>query len=206
MSLGLPVPVPGNDSTKEKLIYDFGIKDKNTFYVRRPAMTALIAAYTPDRVIGNNGHIPWNIEGEQKRFKELTTGNIVIMGRKTFDEIKKKLGGPLPDRITVLVSTTTAEKEIEGRLYIAGSFEKAMDKCRMIMSGHGADKTIFIAGGAALYRRAVDIVDVMYITEVDARIRGDVFFPEFDEALFDKEIEEYHQGKIPYTYVKYTRK
>lgn len=185
-------------------------------------MTALIAAYTPDRVIGYKGRIPWYIEGEQKRFRELTTGNIVIMGRRTFDEIKKKLGGPLPDRITILISTTTVEKERENQLYIARSFEQAMGLAEQLseqssnqMLNRLSDassnklppkKNIYIAGGTTLYRKAVDIVDVIYITEVDISVEGDTFFPEFDESLFDKKIEEYHPGDTPYTYVTYIRK
>lgn len=170
-------------------------------------MTALIAAYTPDRVIGYKGRIPWYIEGEQKRFKELTSGNIVIMGRRTFDEIKKKLGGPLPGRITILVSTTTVEKERENQLYIARSFEQAMGLAEQL-AGQSSDQmlNLYIAGGAALYRKAIDIVDVMYITELEISVEGDTFFPEFDETLFDKKIEEYHKGDIPYTYVTYVRK
>ena len=177
-------------------------------------MTALIAAYTPDRVIGYKGRIPWYIEGEQKRFRELTTGNIVIMGRRTFDEIKKKLGGPLPDRITILISTTTVEKERENQLYIARSFEQAMGLAEKLSlqsqddlsNKQGSPKNIYIAGGASLYRKSVDIVDTMYITEVDISVEGDTFFPEFDESLFDKKIEEYHPGDTPYTYVTYIRK
>ena len=177
-------------------------------------MTALIAAYTPERVIGYKGRIPWYIEGEQRRFRELTSGNIVIMGRRTFDEIKKKLGGPLPGRITILVSTTTVENERENELYIAHSFEQAMSLAEKLSlqsqddytNRHGSLKNIYIAGGASLYRKAVDIVETMYITELDISVEGDTFFPEFDESLFDKIIEEYHPGDTPYTYVTYIRK
>ncbi len=65
-------------------------------------MIALIAAYSKNHVIGNQGRIPWKIKGEQKRFKELTTGNIVIMGRRSYEEI----GKPLPNRTTIVISKT----------------------------------------------------------------------------------------------------
>lgn len=65
-------------------------------------MIALIAALSKNRVIGKEGRIPWKIKGEQKRFKELTTGNVVIMGRRSYEEI----GRPLPGRITIVVSST----------------------------------------------------------------------------------------------------
>lgn len=169
-------------------------------------MTGLIAAYSKNRVIGNKGHIPWNIEGEQRRFRELTTENIIIMGRRTYEEIKDKLGGPLPNRITILVSTTTTEKNIEGLLYVAGSFEQALDIACEQSDISGKLRKIYIAGGAELYRQALAVVDTMYITEIDTYVEGDAMFPDFDESLFDKKIEGYHQGDIPYTYVTYVRK
>ena len=69
-------------------------------------MISLIVAYAKNNVIGKDGKIPWNIEGEQSRFKELTTNNIVIMGRKTFEEIYQKLQKPLPNRINIVISKT----------------------------------------------------------------------------------------------------
>ncbi len=72
-------------------------------------MIALIVAYSKNQVIGNKGHIPWKIKGEQKRFKDLTTGNVVIMGRRSFEEI----GKPLPNRTTIVVSST---KEFTGEI------------------------------------------------------------------------------------------
>ena len=65
-------------------------------------MIGLIVAYTRNRVIGNKGQIPWRIKGEQRRFRELTTGNVVIMGRKSYEEI----GRPLPNRFNIIVSRT----------------------------------------------------------------------------------------------------
>lgn len=155
-------------------------------------MIALIVAYDKKQVIGNKGKIPWRIKGEQKRFKELTTGNVVIMGRRSFEEI----GKPLPNRITIVISKT---KNFDAEnCYTATSLKEAIQ-----IAG---DKDIYISGGAGLYQEALQIVDRMYITEIDADIEGDTFFPEFDKELFVREVNETVDEQIPYSYVTYTRK
>ena len=155
-------------------------------------MIALIAAYARNRVIGNKGCIPWKIRGEQKRFKELTTGNVVVMGRKSFEEI----GKPLPNRTTIVVSST---KSFEGEnCCTAGSLQEAI--------GLAGERDVYISGGAGLYAEAIGLADKMYITEIEADIEGDTYFPDFAEELFDKEIVERFEGEIPYTYVTYTRR
>lgn len=155
-------------------------------------MISLIVAYSKNRVIGSNGKIPWKIEGEQGRFRELTTGNTVIMGRKTFEEI----GRPLPNRKTIVVSTT---KNFDTEnCKTARSLKEAIE-----LAGQ---EDIFISGGQKLYEEALPLVEKMYITEVELDCPGDVFFPIFDESLFYKKIDARYDGKIPYTYVTYTRK
>lgn len=160
-------------------------------------MIALIVAFSKNRVIGSNGVIPWNIDGEKKRFKMLTTGNVVIMGRRTFEEI----GRPLPNRDTVVVSNTV-KYEFEN-CTTAGTLKEAIDKARKCF---GEDKNIYISGGAALYKEAIPFVDVMYITEIDAEIQGDTFFAEFEEDDFYKFEIERVEGSMPYTYVTYVRR
>ena len=155
-------------------------------------MIALIVAYANNQVIGNNGCIPWKIKGEQKRFRELTTGNVVIMGRRSYEEI----GRPLPNRTTIVVSNT---KNYDGEnCYTAKSLEEAIE-----IAG---DRDIYISGGARLYEEALPIVDKMYVTEIDLEIEGDTYFPQFDKEQFIKEIDEVVDGEIPYTYVTYIRK
>lgn len=159
-------------------------------------MIALIVAYTKNRVIGNRGKIPWKIKGEQRRFRELTTGNVVIMGRKSYEEI----GHPLPNRFTVVVSNT-ASFEAEN-CTTASSLEQAVEKAKSLYP----EKHIYISGGAGLYGEAIALVEKMYVTEIDAETEGDTFFPAFNETLFSKEIDERVEGEIPFTYVTYTRK
>lgn len=153
----------------------------------------LIVARSKNNVIGKKGQIPWKIKGEQSQFKELTTCNVVIMGRKTYEEI----GCPLPNRMNIVVSSTA--NYWGENLATAKSLQQAIE-----MAGN---VKIFIAGGYALFKEAVSLVDKMYITEVDMEIvDGDVFFPEFDEDDFEKVIGEFRGDEIRYTRTYYTRK
>ncbi len=156
-------------------------------------MIALIVARSKNNVIGKNGSIPWRIKGEQQQFRELTTGNVVIMGRKSYEEI----GHPLPNRKNIVVSTTA---EFSGEnLVTAGSLKEALD----IASG----EDVFVAGGYRLFEEAIPFADVMYITEVDTVVPdGDVFFPPFDENDFDVTVGETAGDDIKYTRMIYTRK
>lgn len=158
-------------------------------------MIGLIVAYTKNRVIGNKGRIPWRIKGEQRRFKELTTGNVVIMGRRSFDEI----GHPLPNRFTVVVSKT-ADYTFENCVTVP-SLSEAIEYAKK----NRPDENIFLSGGAGIYREGLLLADKLFITEVDTVIEGDTFFPEFDESKYTKTIDERVEGEIPFTYVTYTK-
>ncbi len=160
-------------------------------------MIALIAAYSKNRVIGDKGVIPWNIEGEKKRFKDLTMGNVIIMGRRTYEEI----GKPLPGRYTIVVSTTKSFEYDNCTTVV--SLKEAIELAR---EKFGNTKDIYVSGGARLYTEALEIVQKMYISEIDIEIKGDTYFPEFDESKFEKSIDTYVYGEIPYTYVTYIRK
>ena len=132
-------------------------------------MIGLIVARSKNNVIGKNGKIPWKIKGEQKQFKELTTGNVVIMGRNSYDEI----GRPLPNRETIVISNTKK----------------------------------YIAGGYGVYKEAIPLVDVMYITEININVeQGDVFFPEFDDNNFNISIVETSENNEQFIRKIYRRK
>ena len=155
-------------------------------------MIAVIAAYTTERVIGNKGRIPWKIPGEQKRFRQLSLGNVVIMGRKTYEEI----GHPLHDRINIVISNTV---EFKGsNLYTAHSLSEAVSMF--------PEKDIYIAGGAMLYKEAIPISDVLYITEIHASFAGDTFFPKFNPDDYIKEESGHYEESIPYTYLTYIKR
>lgn len=153
-------------------------------------MISLIVAYSKNRVIGRAGRIPWDIPGEKRRFKELTTGNVVIMGRKTYEEI----GHPLPDRDTIVVSSTVEFNEEHCR--------SARSLAEALKMAEGRD--IYVSGGERLYKEAIPIAEKMYITEIDIEVEGDTFFPQFDESNYKKEIIKKFNGEIPYAYVTYT--
>ena len=156
-------------------------------------MIGLIVARSKNNVIGKGGKIPWNIDGEKQQFKELTTGNVVMMGRRTYEEI----GHPLPNRETIVVSKS---KKFEGDgVCTATSFSEALEKAK--------GKNVYIAGGYGLYKESIPFVDVMYITEIDIEIEdGDVFFPEFDVNDFDVTIGETLGDNIRFTRTVYRRK
>lgn len=159
-------------------------------------MIALIAAYTKNKVIGKDGKIPWNLKNEKKRFKELTIGNVVIMGRKTYEEI----GRPLPNRDTIVVSKTrTFDFE---NCMTARSVEEALK----ISKEKFPHKDVYISGGGEIYKEVLPYAQVMYITEINSVINGDVYFPDFDEKAFDKRIDAELNEELPYTYLTYTRK
>ncbi len=156
-------------------------------------MIGLIVARSKNNVIGKNGEIPWKIKGEQKQFRELTTGNVVIMGRKSYEEI----GHPLPNRRNIIVSRT---QKFEGdNLQTVSSLQEAITAA--------GDADIYVAGGYGLFKEALSFVDKMYITEVDMIVEdGDVFFPEFDADEFEVSIGEVGGDDIKFTRVVYTRK
>jgi len=155
-------------------------------------MIAIIVAHSSNRAIGYKGGMPWYIRGELRRFRELTTGNAVIMGRRTFES----LGKPLPGRLNIVLSSSSNYSS-EGCLNA-----RTLDEAIRL----AGDKDIFISGGGVVYREALHLAEKLYITEIDAEYEGDVFFPEFDESLYDKTIDEIIDGPVPYKYVTYTRK
>ncbi len=170
-------------------------------------MVGLIVARSKNNVIGKNGQIPWRIKGEQKQFKELTTGNVVVMGRKSYEEI----GHPLPNRLNIIVSRT--EKYEGENLLSAPSVQEAIalaqDKEALSRAGFTpkGEPDIYISGGYGLYKEAVAFVDKMYITEVDTVVEdGDVFFPEFDAEAFEKKTGASGGDEIKFTRTIYTRR
>jgi dihydrofolate reductase len=158
---------------------------------------AIIVAMARNRTIGINNTLPWRIPEDLKRFKSLTMGHHLIMGRKTFDSIDK----PLPGRITVVVTRNEALK-IEGCI-MAHSLEDAIKVC-------AGDDEIFIVGGAELYALAMPLVDTIYLTEIMQDIAGDTRFPEFDRELWQELAREQCSQESPqaleYHFVTYGRK
>jgi dihydrofolate reductase (trimethoprim resistance protein) len=156
-------------------------------------MISMIVAVSKNNVIGNKGMIPWRIKGEQKRFKELTIGKSIIMGRKSYQEI----GKPLPKRKTILISNT--ENIILDNCITVKSLNEAFEITKN-------EEEVFIAGGGQVYREAFPYSDRIYITVIDRIIEGDVYFPAINSNEFIKTYEERVQGQMPYTYYTYERR
>ncbi len=131
------------------------------------ASLSLIVAMAKNRVIGVNNTLPWHLPEDLKRFKALTMGHHIIMGRKTYES----LGRLLPGRTTVIVTRNKAYKA-EGAL-IANSLESAMALCK-------SDTEPFLIGGAELYKEGLKHTTKLYITQVHAEFSGDAFFENID--------------------------
>ncbi|HEX5539133.1 MAG TPA: dihydrofolate reductase [Methylophilaceae bacterium] len=156
---------------------------------------SLIAAIARNRVIGLNNALPWHLPEDLKRFRALTTGHHIIMGRKTYESLNRLL----PERTTVIV-TRNAEYSVAGAV-MANSLPQAI-------AASAADEEIFLIGGAELYRDGLPLAQTLYVTEIDAEFDGDAFFPEFDLVQWQETAREKHisaQG-LPFAYVTYRRK
>lgn len=157
-------------------------------------MIALIAAFSKkNRVIAKDSKIPWKIDGELERFKKLTTNNVVIMGRNTFEEIAK----PLPDRINIVISRT--KNFIQENLFTVLSFEQALSLAQSF------NKDIFFIGGEEIFRKSLPLCEKLFITEIFDFYDGDKFFPVFDETKYTFKIEKTDK-KNGYRYLTYTKK
>lgn len=164
-------------------------------------MINLIVAYAKNGVIGNKGRIPWQLPEDQQRFKEITQGGLLIMGRRTFEEIYKKFGRGLPGRETIVISKNS---NFEGQGFrTVTDFQASLDYAKR----NFPEKDVFICGGESVYREAIirRIVDKMYLTELDLDVEGDAFFPDFEKNEF-KIIKnlEFHDS-IPYKFKIYTK-
>ncbi|AJQ97716.1 dihydrofolate reductase [Gynuella sunshinyii] len=134
---------------------------------------ALVWAMARNRVIGKDNQLPWRLPNDMKRFRQLTTGKCVIMGRKTYDS----LGKPLPDRENIVI-TRQQHLSLPG-VHVAGSLEEAIELAESLSEARQQDE-IMVMGGAEIYARALPMADRLYITQVHADIEGDTCFPEFD--------------------------
>lgn len=138
------------------------------------AKLSLIVAMTESRVIGVNNHLPWNIPEDLKRFKQITLGHPIVMGRKTFESI----GKPLPKRTNIVI-TRDKSYRVEGAA-VCHSFEEALDWAR---KAEGAEE-VFAIGGSEIFKLAIPLAWRIYLTEVKWPFEGDTFFPSFDEEQF----------------------
>lgn len=141
-------------------------------------MFKIIACVNKKKVIGNEGKLLYTIKNDLANFKRMTVGNVVIMGRKTFESLPN--GEPLKDRVNIIL-TTDVEYCVEPseNVFIANSLEDAVDLCKALFS----DKELFVIGGQSIYQQFLDkgLVSEMRLTVVNDEADGDAFFPEFNE-------------------------
>ncbi len=131
-------------------------------------IVTLIAAHDPNLVIGKDGELPWRYPEDLKHFKKHTTGQVIVMGRGVFEELKCK---PLPNRRNIVLSTTQTYDQVE----TYKSLEEALK--------HIDEDEIFIIGGGVLYRQTIGTADRLIITEIKKGYQGDTFFPEYRDDI-----------------------
>lgn len=132
---------------------------------------ALIAALDKNKVIGKNNDLPWHLPDDMKYFMQTTMGHPVIMGRKNFDSIPAKYR-PLPGRTNIVL---TRQKEFTSPgVQIVHSVAEALDRAKQENTSE-----IFIIGGAEIYQLFMEKADLLYLTEINAEVSGDTYFPEF---------------------------
>ncbi|PIT92645.1 MAG: hypothetical protein COU08_01460 [Candidatus Harrisonbacteria bacterium CG10_big_fil_rev_8_21_14_0_10_42_17] len=166
-------------------------------------MISIIAAVAMNNVIGKNNKLLWHIPEDLKRFKKLTEGNVVMMGRATLESIVSYIGEPLPDRTNVVITRNKNYKFPEGiypernrrTTLIYSSLDTALE-------AHKKDN-VFIAGGGKIYKAAMNYADQLLITHVDKSPEGDTYFPVIDQNKWKKTEEEQRDG---YRFVTYKRK
>jgi dihydrofolate reductase len=160
-------------------------------------LVTIIAAMSENRIIGRAGSLPWHLPADLRRFKSLTTGHTVIMGRKTFESIGCR---PLPDRRCIVI-TRNADYRAEGVVVVL-SLEDALQQV-------ADDEEVFIIGGGEIYRHALPVADRLELTIVHTVIEGDTSFPELDLKDWRLIGEEHHEADdrhaYPYTFRRYER-
>lgn len=142
---------------------------------------SIIVAMDEKRAIGVNNRVPWRLSADLKKFRELTMGHHIILGRKTFESI----GRPLPGRHSI-VATRDPGYKAEGCL-IASSLDDALR-----LASERDESEVFICGGAEIYAQAMGVADRIYLTRVHAETEADTFFPEWDETAW-VEKESFYQ-------------
>lgn len=157
----------------------------------------IIAAMTRDRVIGKDNKLPWHLPEDLRRFKELTKGHPIIMGRKTFESILNAIGRPLPNRHSIVLSTTKADWDGEG-VSIARNWGEAINIVK-------DEPRVFVGGGEVVFEDALALADRLELTVVHGDYEGDAFFPPFEHLIgpvFD--LEDISSGE-GCSFLSYTR-
>lgn len=142
-------------------------------------MFSIIVAHSKNYVIGNNNSLIWNIPTDLKRFKKLTSGKIIIMGRKTFES----LPNPLPNRFHIVLSKNPENFKNEENVVFTNNLDKIINKYK------NSPEEVFIIGGEKIYKLFLNYASKIYVTKIFQDFYGDAYFPNVDYSLFKKDYE-----------------
>ena len=161
-------------------------------------MIILIAAAAENNALGKNNELIWHLPDDFKRFKALTSGHYIIMGRKTFESFPK----PLPNRTHIIITRQKNYFLPEGCI-VVNSLEKAIEISPK-------EEVVFIIGGGEIYKQSIAIADKIELTRVHAHIDADTFFPEINTKNWNLVFEEFHpkdeKHKFDFTFQTYIKK
>ncbi len=152
----------------------------------------IVAAVARNGVIGVDGGLPWSLPDDLRRFKELTLGHVLVMGRRTYESI----GRPLPGRTTVVVTRSEGWAPGSSEVLVACGVPQAIDMAAAI------DDEVFVVGGAEVYAAALPLADRLVLTHVDAEPEGDTRFPELDRREWRELLREDGDGVAYVTSVR----
>ena len=171
--------------------------------MNKPRLVAVVAIGR-NRELGKNNKLLWHIPDDLKRFKRLTAGHPIIMGRKTFESIVGYVGGPLSGRTNIVITRDPSKPGLDSwpNVEVAGSLEKAIE----IAKQKPGAEAIHIGGGAELYQQALPIIDKLYLTLIDAEAPADSFFPPYEKDFTKELFEELHEWNgLKYRFVDLER-
>lgn len=163
-----------------------------------PELVIIAAVAEDNRVIGKDKDLPWHIPEDLQRFKRLTTGHPLLMGRRTFESIVHQFGGPLPDRKMVVLTTQDGYAEYP-EVDTYASVDAALDALP-------DDETVFIGGGESVYEQFLPHADRLELTLVEGAYEGDTFFPPFEHLVGDVFEETAVDARDGFRFVTYERK
>ena len=147
-------------------------------------MLSILVAAAENQVIGRQGDLPWHLSADLQRFKRLTMGHPIVMGRKTYESI----GRPLPGRTSIVITRQSDYQAAEG-VVVVGSLDEALRHAESLQPPHDE---VFVVGGAEIYRSALPRAMRIYLTRVHAVVDGDVTFPALDAKAWRLVEEQGH--------------
>lgn len=163
---------------------------------------SVIVAMAENGIIGRDGELPWHLSADLRRFKRLTMGHAILMGRKTWESI----GRPLPGRTSIVISRQPNYQTGDARVPVAGSLDDAL---QIASRADCEQDQLFVIGGAAIYEMALSRANRLYLTRVQAELEGDVRFPTIDWKHWQLQEQSHHGADnlndYPYTFELYER-